>query len=129
MRNLIKIKTALVILSMFAISHFSFGQNDNISIEQSEKITALNAEKIKANNVNNANDRYKIQIFSGDNSNSRRLLTEFKSNYKNIDATIIFQTPNYKVLVGSFFNRIEAVKFLEEIKTTYPNSFIIKPSK
>jgi hypothetical protein len=57
------------------------------------------------------------------------LLTEFKSNYKNIDATIIFQTPNYKVLVGSFFNRIEAVKFLEEIKTTYPNSFIIKPSK
>jgi hypothetical protein len=123
------IKKTITVSIFIFLSQFSFGQNSNISIEQSEKITALNQEKIKANNINNSNDRYRIQIFSGDNTNSRRLLTEFKSNYKNIDATIIFQTPNYKVLVGSFFNRIEAVKFLEEIKTAYPNSFIIKPSK
>jgi hypothetical protein len=129
MLNLKTIKKTITFSIFVFLSQFSFGQNDNISIEQSEKITAWNQEKIKANNINNSNDRYKIQIFSGDNTNSRRLLTEFKSNYKNIDATIIFQTPNYKVLVGSFFNRIEAVRFLEEIKTTYPNSFIIKPSK
>lgn len=124
-----KIKTATNIILFLSLTQISFGQNDVIKIEQSEKISQLFQEKIKSNNTFNLNDRYKIQIFSGDNTNSRKLLNEFKSNYNKIDATIIFQTPNYKVLVGSFLNRIEAIKFSEEIKTVYPNSFIVKPSK
>lgn len=104
-------------------------QEYNVVVEQDLKFEKLLNEKIKSNTTNNLNERYKIQIFSGDNLNSRKMLNEFKSKYNSIDATIIFQTPNYKVIVGGFFNRITAFHCLEQLKDDYPNSFVIKPSK
>jgi hypothetical protein len=124
-----KVINLSVLLFISTLFHKISAQNYQISVEQDPKIETLFLEKIKSNNTNNLNDRYKIQIFSGDNSNSRKVLNDFKSKYKQIDATITFQTPNYKVLVGSFFNRIDAIRCLDLIKNEYPNSFIIKPSK
>lgn len=122
-------KIALLIVFFIVASSHAFGQNTEITVEQDEKFNTLLREKVKSNVALNTNDRYRIQIFSGDNANSRKLLSDFKQNNPEVDATIIFQTPNYKVLIGSFFNRIEAHKFLQKIKPIYPNSFIIKPSK
>lgn len=99
------------------------------NIEQDERIESLFKEKLKTSSAISNTERYKIQIFSGDNVNSRKILTEFKSKYSEIEATIIFQTPNYKVLVGSFLNRIEATRYIDLLREEYPNAFIIKPSK
>uniref|UniRef100_UPI004049E845 SPOR domain-containing protein n=1 Tax=Flavobacterium sp. TaxID=239 RepID=UPI004049E845 len=106
-----------------------YAQPLEINIEQDERIENLFKEKLKTGSVISNTERYKIQIFSGDNVNSRKVLTEFKSKYNEIEATIIFQTPNYKVLVGSFLNRIEATRYIDVLREEYPNAFIIKPSK
>lgn len=99
------------------------------NIEQDERIENLFKEKLKTGSIISNTERYKIQIFSGDNVNSRKVLTEFKSKYSEMEATIIFQTPNYKVLIGSFLNRIEATRYIDLLREEYPNAFIIKPSK
>ena len=57
----------------------------------------------------------------------RRLYRYFV--YYDIDATIVFNTPNYKVWVGNFKTRIEAERYLIEIKKKYKNVLLIKPSK
>ena len=58
-------------------------------------------------------------------SNEIKELQEFAA----IDATIVFNTPNYKVWVGNFRTRIEAERNVAIIKDRYKNVLLIKPSK
>ena len=86
-------------------------------------------EKRKINVSMSAAEGYKIQIFNGDSENSRRELAKFKSDFNYLDATIIFNTPYYKVQAGNFKTKIDAERHLLEIQRKYPNSIIIKPRK
>lgn len=103
--------------------------SQNVTVEQDPKFEQLLNEKRKVNASISSNDRWKIQIFTGDNENSKKTLIAFKKEYKEIDASIFFHTPAYKVWVGNFKTRIEAERNLKEIKSKYPNSFLIKPVK
>jgi hypothetical protein len=98
-------------------------------VEQDAKFEQLLNEKRKVNSSIAMNDRWKIQIFTGDNENSKKTLLAFKKENKNIDCSIFFQTPVYKVWVGNFKTRIEAERNLKDIKLKYPNAFLIKPNK
>lgn len=104
-------------------------QDQNISVNQDPKFEQLLNEKRKINTSLTVNDSYKIQIFSGGNENAKKILTEFKQEYKDIDATIVFNTPNYKVWVGNFKTRIEAERNMANIKNKYKNILLIKPVK
>lgn len=103
--------------------------NAQIEVEQDTKFEQVLKQKNKTNSGNISNDRYKIQVFSGDNENSRKILSDIKKQFKEIESTIVFHTPNYKVWVGNFKSKIEAEKALIMIRESYENSFIIKPIK
>ena len=111
------------------LSQKSNGQVSKVSVIQDPKFEQLLNEKRKINSSITINDRYKIQIFNGDTENSKKTLTDFKRENKNMDATIVFSTPLYKVWVGNFKTRIEAEKNLNDLKKKYPNAFLIKPNK
>ena len=104
-------------------------QDENTNLTQDPKFEQLLNEKRKINTSLTINDSYKIQIFNGSNDNAIKILSEFKQDNKDIDGTIIFNTPNYKVWVGNFKSRIEAERYLIEIKKKYNNVFLIKPGK
>lgn len=111
------------------LSFCSYSQNlktvDNID----QKIDVLLSEKRKHNPVIVVNDRYKIQIFSGESEKAKKIVQTFKQEYKDIEATIVFNTPNYKVWVGNFRSRIEAERNLFAIQKKYKNTILIKPNK
>lgn len=117
----------ILFLSIFLGNFLSYGQN--VTITQDSKFEELLSEKRRINSSLTVNDRYKIQIFTGDNENSRKALNDFKREFKEIDGTIVFNTPFYKVWVGNYKTRIEAERNLVELKKMYPNSFLIKPNK
>lgn len=104
-------------------------QSQNISVNKDPKFDQLLNEKRKVNTSLTVNDSYKIQIYSGGSENTKKTLAEFKQEYKDIDATIVFNTPNYKVWIGNFKTRIEAERNLAAIKNKYKNTLLIKPSK
>lgn len=104
-------------------------QNQNIGLSQDPKFEQLLDEKRKINTSLTINDSYKIQIFNGGGENAKKTLSEFRQEFKDIDATIVFNTPNYKVWVGNFRTRIEAEKTLADIKDRYKNVLLIKPSR
>ena len=104
-------------------------QSQNSTVNQDLKFEQLLSEKRKINTSLNINDCYKIQIFIGGNENAKKILNDFKQNFIDIDATIVFNTPNYKVWVGNFKTRIEAEHYLIDIKKKYKNTLLIKPSK
>jgi hypothetical protein len=58
----------------------------------------------------------KIQVFSGDSEKAKKILNDCKQDFEDLDGTIVFNTPNYKVWVGNFRTRIEAERNLIEIR-------------
>ena len=74
------------------------------------------------------NEAYKIQIFYGNSEESKKKLQEFKREFKDLDGTIIFNSPNYKVWIGNFKTRIEVERAMVDIKKKYPTALIIKPT-
>ncbi|GGB69905.1 sporulation protein [Flavobacterium suaedae] len=104
-------------------------QNSTVSIEQDEKFTELLNEKRKINSSIIVNDRYKVQIYYGDNVKARKTLAEFKKEFPDMDGTIVFESTSYKVWTGSFNNRIDAENMLAKIRDKYPYALLIKPNK
>lgn len=106
------------------------GQAQNtVSVQQDDRFEQLLAEKKKINAAITVNDRYKVQIFYGESDKARKTLQDFKREFKNTDGTVIFESPTYKVWVGSYKSKIEAEKNLAEIKKKYPYALIVKPNK
>ncbi|WP_116789611.1 SPOR domain-containing protein [Flavobacterium psychrotrophum] len=99
------------------------------NVQQDERFEQLLAEKRKINSAITVNDRYKVQIFYGDNEKARKTLQDFKREFKTTDGTIIFESPTYKVWVGSYKSRIEAERNLTEIRKKFPYALIVKPNK
>nr|WP_294936340.1 SPOR domain-containing protein [uncultured Flavobacterium sp.] len=127
------------ILKSFAYSFFLFialstcqnslAQTSKINIIQDPRFEKLLAEKRKINSSITVNDRYKVQIFYGTNEEAKKNLSTFKKEFRNLDGTIIYSNPNYKVWVGTFKTRIEAEKNYKEILKKYPTALLIRPNK
>ncbi|MFA7445796.1 MAG: SPOR domain-containing protein [Flavobacteriaceae bacterium] len=128
-------KISLTKITLASIFVFLFNNNDvsaqdsGVTVNQDPKFEQLLDEKRKINSSITANDRYKIQIFYGDIQNARKVLAEFQKNFPNLDATIIFSSPNYKVQVGNFKTKIEADRNRQEILTTYQDALVVKPAR
>lgn len=129
MRILALRKAFFISLILFISYCNANAQDGNIRVNQDSKFEQLLNEKRKTNVSNTVNDYYKIQIFSGDSEKAKKTLNNFKQEFRDIDGTIVFFTPNYKVWVGNFKTRIEAERNLIEIKKRYSNLHLIKPNK
>ncbi|QOG02564.1 SPOR domain-containing protein [Flavobacterium sp. MDT1-60] len=129
MRILTPSKRVFLTLTMLTLAYNINAQDQNLTLNQDPKFDQLLNDKRKINTSISTNDTYKIQIFSGKSDEAKKTLSDFKRENSNIDGTIIFNTPNYKVIVGNFKTRIEAERNLAEIKKRYKLVFLIKPSK
>ncbi|SHM82942.1 SPOR domain-containing protein [Flavobacterium chilense] len=129
MRILTDSKRVFLTLTMFTLAYNIHAQDQNLTLNQDPKFEQLLNDKRKINTSISTNDTYKIQIFSGKSDEAKKTLSDFKREYPNIDGTIIFNTPNYKVIVGNFKTRIEAERNLADIKKRYKSVFLMKPGK
>ncbi len=115
-----------ILSSLFCFT--SNGQDGKTNVSVDPKIDQLLKEKRKLNTGLFLNEGYKIQIFYGNSEESKKKLQEFKKEFKDLDGTIIFNSPNYKVWIGNFKTRIEVERAMVDIKKKYPTALIIKPS-
>jgi len=104
-------------------------QTTRFNISQNPKFEMLLNEKRKINSAITVNDRYKVQIFYGTSEEAKKNLINFKKDFKNLDGTIVYSNPNYKVWVGTFKTRIEAERNYKDILKKYPNALLIRPNK
>lgn len=129
MRFLRTFQTFFLLSLSLIVTNRIIAQSSNVDLNQDPKFEQLLNEKRKSNVNLSYSDRYKIQIFNGVSEGAKKTLNEFRQEFKTIDATIIFNTPNYKVWVGNFRTRMEAERNLVEIQKKYKTVFLIKPSK
>jgi hypothetical protein len=127
MRILSITKFILLVFTTVLYSAKIEAQTAKMNPKIEEKLDYLISEKQKINTSLAFKERYKIQIFSGESEKAKKTVIQFKQDFKDIDATIIFNTPNYKVWVGNFKTRMEAERNFVEIKKKYKNTLLIKP--
>ncbi|MFL9830377.1 SPOR domain-containing protein [Flavobacterium sp. ARAG 55.4] len=128
--RILTIRTTTIYITIFTICTFKLAaQEAKINIHQNPKFEQLLNEKRKINSSIAVNEGYKIQVFSGNSEKAKSTLYNCRQNFPELDGTIVFNTPNYKVWIGNFKSRIEAERNLAEIRKNYENAFLIKPKK
>ncbi|WP_029035810.1 SPOR domain-containing protein [Salinimicrobium terrae] len=124
-----KSKLILVTVFLFGATAATQAQQGQVSIHQDEIIPALLEQKTEMVQDGVIGERYRIQLFSGDNNQASKIIKEYRSLFPEWSSTIVFETPNYKVWVGNFRNSLEADRALLEIKKSFPAAFRFKPEK
>jgi hypothetical protein len=70
---------------------------------------------------------YRVQVFYG--SDRREMYSEqarFKSEYPKMNTYITYKEPNYYLRVGDFRTRLEAQRFMNELRPQFPTLFIFR---
>jgi len=114
---------------LVALPLSGLAQTGQVNIQQSNMIPDLLETKADMTKKGRLGERYNIQLFNGDNNAASEVLRQARAKYNNWPSDIIYETPNYKVLLGNFRNRLEADRVLLQIKQDYPAAFIPKPRR
>ncbi len=109
-------------------SAFAKAQSGTIVINDDPRIAQLFKIQTALVKDGKLKDRYKIQLYSGDATSANSTLKKFRNRIGTWSSDIKYQTPNYKVWVGNFRNRLEADRALMEIKKEFGSAFVFQPS-
>ena len=119
--------------SFFEYIQQNDSQTGQINIYQSLSIKLLVNKFI----FNQAKQRgikgYRIQIFSASGQQARgaanKMRSQFISIYPDFDYNLIYplyQPPFFKIRVGDYRTKEEALKFYKQVVKQFPNSYIVK---
>lgn len=128
--RILKIKDCFFIgVFLFGINQIGMAQTGKVNIQQDASIPNLLEMKSEMTKDGKLGERYKIQLYYGDNNSASDVIKKFRSLYSEYPSQIIYETPNYKVWVGNFRNRLEADRALLKLKPNFPSAFIPKPQR
>jgi len=123
----LKLEKQLITIITLFFSHLFFAQKGILKINRVSKLDSLIMLKKEVNKEAFTSDQYTIQIFSGNYSDGSELLEKLKE--KKIEQLFFsFETPYYKIRIGKYISKIDAIKKLGEIKKDFPSAFILKPN-
>lgn len=102
---------------------------DNVNVRQSQQI-ANSMKSHVASNGARAISGYRVRIFFDNKQNARTeseaVLKRFNGLYPDVMAYRIYANPYFKVTVGDFRTKSEAMALLARIKGAFPSAFVVK---
>jgi hypothetical protein len=100
-----------------------------ITISQDYAVKSLVRKHVEAN-MKLPPKGYRIVVFSGSGAQSEakanQVRTSFKSRFHKTEAYTKYHEPNFRVHVGDFRNKSEALKVYKEVKKHYSSAYIIE---
>ena len=105
------------------------GAKAGVKITQTDMVASAMRRQV-ADNGERTLSGYRVRIFF-DNKQTARVeaeetLKRFESLYHDVAAYRTYANPYFKVTVGDFRTRSEAVRLLERIKGSFPSAFVVK---
>ena len=115
-----------VILGIMLSSVPCYSQQYSLKTQDS-LIHQLVTRHIAINQAKRTMPGFRVQIYFGPNrTKANEVKTDFLQIFPNTGAYLVYQQPNFKIRVGDYKSRLEALKFLKEIQTLYSAAFIVK---
>ena len=105
------------------------GGNADVEIYQPQEVAAALRKQVE-NNPKRTVSGYRVRIFF-DNKQSARTeseeaLKKFESMFHEVKAYRTYANPYFKVTVGDFRTKSEAMALLSDIKGAFPSAFVVK---
>lgn len=101
----------------------------DVNISQSSKVSSSMSSHVKAN-AQRTIAGYRVRIFFDNKQTARAeseaALKRFESLYHDVVAYRSYANPYFKVTVGDFRTKSEAMELLERIKYEFPSAFVVK---
>jgi sporulation related protein len=116
-----KIIPLLLLINFFCFaSSFAQSNDDSLTNLLVKRHIAINSSKMTM-------PGYRVQIFYGNQrTKATEIRTEVLKKFPDTPAYIIYQQPNFKVRMGDFKTRLEAMSLLEAVRHEYAQAFIVK---
>ena len=124
------VDTALVGKNIYQVlSVSSLGDKAEVVLHQTDSIYAAMDSHLR-DNASRTISGYRIRIFF-DNKQSARVASEealkkFESLFHDVVAYRSYANPYFKVTVGDFRTKSEAMSYLERIRKDFPSAFVVK---
>lgn len=122
-----KIIKTLCFIYTCLISLNSFSQEGKIQLNQDPKLSELIKLKKEVNEETFTSGQFTIQVYNGQYEGGVELMGKLILENRFQDVIFSFETPYYKIRIGKYVSKIEAIKELEIIKKTFRSAFILKP--
>lgn len=102
---------------------------DNVNVRQSQQIANSMKNHVASNGARTISG-YRVRIFFDNKQNARTeseaVLKRFNGLYPDVMAYRIYANPYFKVTVGDFRTKSEAMALLARIKGAFPSAFVVK---
>ncbi|WP_321368145.1 SPOR domain-containing protein [uncultured Draconibacterium sp.] len=138
-------RTFLLILAGLLATTFSFAQVDTLSelpvdttgiaivdglnVNRDARLDKMLKWHIEKNQKREGMDGYRVEIFFSSSLDAKEQAlntkTEFLTNYPEFPVHIKFVAPNFRVRVGDFRTKNEALKLYKQVQKDYPAAFIV----
>jgi len=132
----------MIQLNTFGQQTYKLGENDlfdyqtnyvakgEIFITQDNRLPKLVQKHIAYNSSNRGMQGYRIQIFFGSGADARTKaqaqMKKFKQKYNETQAYLVYESPFFKVRVGDFRTKLEAMGFKNEIIGDFPSTWLVE---
>ena len=107
------------------------GDDADVQVRQSQEIMNSMRQHI-ASNSKRTSSGYRVRIFFDNKQTARteseKTLKRFKELFPEVAAYRIYANPYFKVTVGDFRTKSEAMALLTRIKGAFPSAFVVKES-
>ena len=97
-----------------------------MNIEQDKNISDL-LEIYKT--ANESSEYYRIQVGFGSHARAQTIQSQVEQDFPDLSSRIDFDSPTYRVRVGRFKNKLDALRKFKEVREKYPDAMLLEPKK
>lgn len=102
-------------------------ENATVTINEDSRIKKLLSIKTAMDKKGSLSDNYRIQLYYGNNNEAQKILKKAQEEFTQWTASIIWETPNFKVWLGNYRSKLEVDRALKVVKKTFKTAFSFKP--
>ncbi len=119
----------LIIFTFFSIT--AIAQTDpSKRFVVTHQVDQLLNERGLCKNTKKTKKYYHIQLYNGQNlKRAKAVKKDFQQKFQSVPVLIEWESPEFKVWVGIYENKLSADQALVKIRQEYPNAFIVNPKK
>lgn len=123
-------KLVIGLFFSFFLAQAASAQEGKVTVIKDPQIDSLIAKRLALSRAGSTGNKvttlgFRVQIFSGlgrDEAYSEQ--SKFRSLFPGVNSYVSYTQPNYRVRVGDFRTKLEAQKFVNELKKNYSSLFI-----
>ena len=105
-------------------SVITFGQNNQITIDEDPRIDSLMIQQIEINKQKDGVSGFRIQIKNTTTQkDANALRARFSRDFPELKSYLRYNAPYYKIRIGDYLTKLEAQKDLIEIKKRYKGAY------